>query len=78
MTASSVARHSLPRHRKAARMIGFALVAGDPALWPATSLVLQCRLTTLELSGLAFAAMRTLEPDDRQAVFDAAQWGVAS
>ena len=78
MTMSSIARHALPRHRKAARMIGYSLVAGDPTLWPATAAVLQCRLTTLELAGLAFAALRALEPDDREAVFAAAQWGVAS
>lgn len=72
-----MARHAQRRHKRAAYFVGFCLIAEDPALWNAAAGVLNRRLTRLELASLAFAALRAMEPEDREAVFNAAQWGVA-
>ena len=65
------------RHKRAAKMLGFALTADTPDLWHGTAAVWAKRLTTAELASLAYAALLGLEPDDREAVFGAAQWGIA-
>ncbi|TKA98556.1 hypothetical protein FAZ78_00425 [Cereibacter changlensis] len=65
------------RHKRACRMLGYALTLDDPGTWGQTTLILSHRLTGMELVSLAFAAMRALEPDAREAVFTAAQWGQA-
>jgi hypothetical protein len=65
------------RHKRTCRMLGFALTLGDPATWDQAAAVLAHRLTRFEIASLAFTALSALEPDDRQAVADAAVWGVA-
>lgn len=64
-------------HKRACRMLGYALTLNDPTLWGHTAAILSHRLTGMELVSLAFTVMSALEPGDREAVFDAAQWGVA-
>ncbi|OYX45235.1 MAG: hypothetical protein B7Z02_01280 [Rhodobacterales bacterium 32-67-9] len=58
-------------------MILCSLIAGDdsPETWPAAAFVLRVRLTTKEIVGLAFAALRALEPEPREMTFEAAHWG---
>ncbi|MES2665413.1 MAG: hypothetical protein V4712_04885 [Pseudomonadota bacterium] len=63
------------RHKRAARMLGFALTAGTPDLWHGTITVWTARLTTAELASIAYAALRALEPADREMTFNAAHWG---
>ena len=63
------------RHKRAARIVGYALTADDPAIWVQTAWLLGHRLSTMELASLAYAAMRALDPEAREMVFNAAQWG---
>lgn len=66
-----------PRHRSAATMMlaCLALNGGRPELWRDCAMVLHVRLTSAELIGLAFAALRALDPDLREDAFCAAHWG---
>jgi hypothetical protein len=63
------------RHKRAARIVGYALTADDPAIWVQTAALLGHRLSTMELASLAYAAMRALDPEVREMVFKAAHWG---
>ncbi|SNS50981.1 hypothetical protein SAMN05421763_10227 [[Luteovulum] sphaeroides subsp. megalophilum] len=68
--------YALDRHKRACRMLGFTLTVGDdPGAWVALATVLFARLTPQERAALAFAALSTIEPDARESVFSAAQWG---
>jgi hypothetical protein len=72
---SAMSRFAKDRHKRAARIVGYALTADDPAIWGHTSWLLGHRLSTMELASLAYAAMRALDPEAREMVFNAAQWG---
>jgi hypothetical protein len=74
---SAMSLYAKDGHKRACRMIGFALTLGDPAMWDQTAAVLSHRLTRKERASLAFTALSALEPDDREAVYEAAQWGLA-
>jgi hypothetical protein len=69
---SAMSLHAKDRHKRAARIVGYALTADDPAIWWKTAAVLALRLTTLELASVAFAALRALDPEAREMVFNAA------
>lgn len=77
-TTSAGRGSTLEQRQRAARLIGFALIAEDPGLWGSVAAVLGLRLDPLDLAALAFAALRALEPDQRAAVYHAAQWADAS
>ncbi len=63
------------RHKRAARVLGYALT--DPALemWISTGYVWSVRLTPLELACIAFTALSQMEPEARVQTFNAAHWG---
>ncbi|QCP86512.1 hypothetical protein EYE35_12720 [Cereibacter sphaeroides] len=68
--------YALDRHKRACRMLGYVLTVGDdPGAWVYLATVLFVRLTPRERAALAYAALSTIEPDAREAVFSAAQWG---
>jgi len=69
---SAMSLHAKDRHKRAARIVGYALTADDPAIWWKTAAVLALCLTTLELASVAFAALRALNPEVREMVFHAA------
>lgn len=73
-------RFAKDRHKRAAGTILCSLVLGDesPETWPGTAFVLRVRLTSKELIGLAFAALRALDPELREMAFEAAHWGEVS
>ncbi len=71
---NAMSKHAQDRHKRAARMLGFALTLGDAPTWVQAGAVWQLRLTELELASIAFAALQGLEPDTRLAVFGAAHW----
>lgn len=73
MTALS--KFAKDRHKRACRMVGYALTADDPAIWHQTAAILAHRLSTRELASVAYAALRALDPEAREMVFGAAQWG---
>lgn len=56
-------------------MLGYALTLNDAKGWEGAAFVFAVRLHQDELSGLAFAALRAIEPEPRQAIFDLAHWG---
>jgi hypothetical protein len=49
----------------------------DPAAWSRCGLLWSHLLTDRERASIAFAALRTLDPEAREAVFAAAHWGQA-
>ena len=73
---NAMSMYAQDRHKRAARMVGFALTADDPAIWEQTAAILGHRLTIKETASLAFAALRALEPEARESVIDAAHWGI--
>lgn len=73
--APSLGKYLSDRHKRASRMLASALVLNDAEAWQQAAFVFAVRLHQGELSGLAFAALRALEPEPRQAVFDLAHWG---
>lgn len=75
--ANAMSRYAKARHKRVARMVGYCLTAGDPQTWGGLSAVITVRLTPLEVASLAFAALRALEPAERELVLSAAQWGQA-
>ncbi len=64
--------YALDRHKRVARMVGYALTADDPGIWNDTAFVLSRRLTQLELASMAYAALSALDPDARLPVFKSA------
>ena len=60
-------------HRRAARILGFALTLGaaDVEAWAGVSLVLRARLARAERVALAWAALRAIDCAERAAVLDA-------
>jgi hypothetical protein len=70
-------RFAKDRHQRATGMVVAALTLGDdsPELWHDAAFVLRVRLTEDERIGLAFAALRALDPEPRERVFEAAHWG---
>ncbi len=74
---SAMARYAQDRHKRAARTLGYALTADAPDVWGQASAIFSARLTRLELAALAFAALRALDGEAREMVFEAAYWGNA-
>jgi hypothetical protein len=68
--------HAPEDHKRAARMLGYALLSDTPDAWNGLSVVLLARLTVEERAKLAFAALSALDPDQRELVMGAAQRGV--
>lgn len=58
-------------------MVGCVLVSGSAEAWEGLSIVLQARLTVDERAKLAIAALRSIDPEPREMVFNFAHWGVA-
>ena len=71
---TAMSRHAQDRHKRASKMLGYALTLGDAPTWAQAGAVWQMRLTEVELASVAFAALQGLEPDTRLAVFGAAHW----
>lgn len=72
---SAMSRYALDRHKRACRALGFALVIDQPQAWHQLSAILGHRLTRRELVSVSWAALSALEPEAREAVYEAAQWG---
>ncbi|MBT9385636.1 hypothetical protein KM176_17325 [Pseudooceanicola sp. CBS1P-1] len=60
------------RHKRATRMLGYALTLGSPDAWQGVITVWAARLDFTELAGVAFAALRALPSDTREAAARAA------
>ncbi len=60
---SAMSLFAKPAHKKMARALGYALTLGTAAAWHGLTIVLINRLTTAERTGLAFAALKSLDDD---------------
>ena len=74
---SAMSLYAKDRHKRVCRMLGYALTLDDPVAWNQTAAILGHRLTNMELASVAYVALSALEPESREAVYDAAQWGIA-
>ncbi|WP_290689426.1 hypothetical protein [Haematobacter sp. UBA3484] len=72
---SAMARYAQDRHKRAARILGYALTADAPDVWGQASVIFSARLTEMELASLAFAALRALDEGARELVCEAAAVG---
>lgn len=72
---SAMYLYAKDRHKRAARMLGYALTADVPDLWDGLAVVLSARLTETEIASIAFAALSALDPPSRVMTFNAAHWG---
>lgn len=64
-----------PRHKQAVRALAHTLFLGESRHWPGLALVLAARLTETERALLAFAALRSLDPEPRALAFAMAHRG---
>jgi hypothetical protein len=73
---SAMSLYGKDRHKRAAKMLGYALTLDDdPTIWTTTSAIWARRLTSTEFASIAYAALSALEPADREMTFNAAHWG---
>ena len=52
-----------PRHKAAARVLGYAVTLNSAEAWCAAATVWHVRLTPQEAAGMAWAALKALEPE---------------
>lgn len=74
---SAMSLYAKDAHKRVCRMLGYALTLDDLVIWNQTSAILAHRLTSMELASVAYAVLSALEPETREAVYGAAQWGIA-
>lgn len=55
-------------HKKAARMLGYALTLGGHDVWHGCALIFRARLTPQERAALAWAGLRSLDHEDAEKV----------
>lgn len=73
--ANAMSKYAHDPHKRAARMLGYALTIGKPDAWHGLGAVWGARLTTAELASIAYVALSALDPEDREEAFRAAHWG---
>lgn len=70
---SAITRHAPPVARKAARMVGFALILDTPVAWSELADWMALRMPQKDRASLAFAALRSLPDPARALVVEAAE-----
>ena len=70
-----MAKYARDAHKRAARMLGYALTLGDSLGWQGFRKVISARLTETERAGLAFAALSSLPEDSAASVIEASMGG---
>ena len=63
---NALSLYGKPSHKRAARMLGYALTLGTSEGWLAASAIFEARLSEAERASLAFAALCGLHPTQRQ------------
>lgn len=74
-TRSIMSRYAKPEHKRAAKVLGYALTLGTPDAWFSASAVWQARLTSQEAGAIAWAAINATEPCHASEVATAALGG---
>ncbi len=69
---SAISKFAKRAHKKAAKLLGYALVLGTYEAWETASAIWQARLTETERAALAWAALRSLDHDDAVTVAETA------
>lgn len=67
-----LSRHIKDPHRRASRILGYALTADAPDIWATAGMLWTLHLEREERVALAFTALRALSAEDRVAVAEAA------
>ncbi len=79
---SAMSLYAKPGHKRAARMLGYALTIGTSTGWSGFVTVASVWLTDAERAALAFSALKTLPPgaaaDTFNAAFAGSGWPVAA
>ena len=73
---SAISIYGKDAHKRASRMLGYALTIGDFPAWEAASAIWAARLTVQERIALAFMALGSLDDDDAQMTAEAALFGI--
>ncbi|WP_397544218.1 hypothetical protein [Roseovarius salis] len=68
MTRNAISLYAKTAHKKAAKLLGYALILDDFDSWEAASAIWQARLTDTERAALAWAALRSLDEDHAREV----------
>lgn len=69
---SAMSLYVNPAHKRASRVLGFALTLDNPASWYAASSVWQARLTPQETAVMAVAALNATESELEQSIAEEA------
>src|SRR6056297_1881801 len=75
---SLMSRYAKPEHKKAAKVLGYALTLETPDAWYGASIVWQARMTPQEAAATAWAALHATEPELAQMVATAALGGAGA
>jgi hypothetical protein len=75
---SMMSRFAKPEHKKAAKVLGYALTLDTTDGWFAASAVWQARMTPQEAAAAAWAALQATEPELAQMVATAALGGAGA
>lgn len=78
MRRSAISLYAKTAHKKAAKLLGYALVLGTYGGWEGASAVWQARLTEAERAALAWAALRSLDRDNAMLVAETVLGGAGA
>ncbi len=65
---NAMSKFAKPAHKAVARIVGYALTIGDADGWLDVAAILPARLTDAERAALAYAALRSLTPEQAELV----------
>jgi hypothetical protein len=69
---NAMSLYAKDEHKRAARMLGYALTRGTADAWLDAAAVFAARLTQQERAGMAFAALKAMDRDDAAMTAEAA------
>jgi len=72
---SAWVNRTAPRIDSVSRSLGYCLLLDDLGAWLGFSAILRARLSTTERAALAYVALKALQPENAQAVAEAALGG---
>jgi hypothetical protein len=73
---NAISLYGKDAHKRASKMLGYALTVGDFPAWEAASAIWAARLTVQERIALAFMALGSLDDDNAQMAAEAALFGI--
>lgn len=73
-----MSKYARPAHKRAAKMLGYALTLDSFDGWETASAIWQARLTATERAALAWAALRALDDDQAETVAETVLGGAGA